>query len=149
MSGEHPPTGVTMTDLVSAILARESGAPDDDESEGIPFPQATKRQTLYLSYNTGTQQTTVLTKGLNEVHLCLIQHLKELLDAFTPPEPEEILLQLLIQCFIVMRANFAMAAEFWYKKTPTKYIVASACPQLSRMYLPFFSIGNYIMVFGK
>jgi hypothetical protein len=75
-------------------------------------------QTLYLSYNTGARRITILTTGLNEVHLCLIQHLKELLGAFTPPEPEEIVLRLLIQCFIVMRANFAMAADLWHQKTP-------------------------------
>jgi hypothetical protein len=63
---------------------------------------------LYVSYNAMTQQTTIMTSGLNQSHLWMIQHLKEL--SGKPIQPEEIG-RLLTQYFVVVQECFTVAAE--------------------------------------
>ena len=65
---------------------------------------------LYFSYNSKTQQTTILTTDLNRSHLWMIQHLKEI--SGTPIQPEEIG-RIFTQYFVVTQQCFRAAAEQW------------------------------------
>ena len=65
---------------------------------------------LYFSYNTTTQQTTIITTDLNRSHLWMIQRLKELSGGSI--QPEEIG-RLITQCFVVVQDCFRATAEMW------------------------------------
>ena len=65
---------------------------------------------LYFSYNSKTQQATIMTTDLNRSHLWMIQQLKEL--SGTPIKPEEIG-RIFIQYFVVTQECFSAAAEWW------------------------------------
>ena len=71
---------------------------------------ATLHLKLYFSYNATTQQTTIMTAGLNRSHLWMIQHLKELSGMSI--QPEEIG-RLLIQYFVVVQECFKSTATWW------------------------------------
>jgi hypothetical protein len=63
---------------------------------------------LYFSYNSMTQQTTIMTTDLNRSHLWMIQRLKELSGMSI--QPEEIG-RLLLQWFVVVQECFSEIAE--------------------------------------
>jgi hypothetical protein len=64
---------------------------------------------LYFSYDARTNQTTIVTTDLNQLHLSMIHHIKRLLG--TPVEST----QLLIKCFIVVQECFGATALSWDK----------------------------------
>jgi len=66
---------------------------------------------LYLSYDSGTQQTTIIATGLDQFYLCMDKHLKELFNASR--RPEEIVPRLLLRWFAVAQECFAGIAEVW------------------------------------
>ena len=66
---------------------------------------------LYLSYDAVTQQTTIITTGLDQFYICMDQHLKELFK--TTNRPEVIVPRLLLQWFAMAQECFAGIAEVW------------------------------------
>jgi len=62
---------------------------------------------LYFSYNSKTQQTTIVTTDLNQLHLTMIQHLRQLSGTSIPLEE---IIQLLLECFIVIQECFVVTA---------------------------------------
>ena len=65
---------------------------------------------LYFSYNAITRHTTIMTSGLNQLHLSMIQHFKGSLKMAT--QPEEIV-RLLLRCFAVVWGLYAEIADNW------------------------------------
>jgi hypothetical protein len=78
---------------------------------------------LYFSHNARTQQTTMMTTGLNKMHLSMIQHLKQL--SGTSIQPEEFT-QLLIKCFAAIQECFTATAVRWdaYANNPVYYAMS-------------------------
>jgi hypothetical protein len=66
---------------------------------------------LYFSYHAATQKTTVLTDGLNGMHLRMVEHLKD--NAKKPSRPEELAFQLLFEWFSATLEYFKRIAEIW------------------------------------
>jgi hypothetical protein len=66
---------------------------------------------LYFSYDAATQKTTILTSGLNEMHLRMVDHLKDF--AKYPSRPEEFAFQLLFDWFSATLECFKWMAESW------------------------------------
>ena len=65
---------------------------------------------LYFSHNVRTEQTTILTTDLNQLHLSMILHLKQL--SGTSIQPKEIT-QLLIKCFVMIQEYCTATAVCW------------------------------------
>ena len=65
---------------------------------------------LYFSYNTKTQQTTIITTDLNRSHLWIIQHFKELSGMSVCPVEVG---RLLVQHFIVEQECYTATARQW------------------------------------
>ena len=68
---------------------------------------------LYFSYNHGTRQTTIMTTDLNQLYLRMVQHLEMLPKMANQLESPEQMVQLLTQCFAVVREEFGVIAEYW------------------------------------
>ena len=68
---------------------------------------------LYYSYNAGTRQTTIMTTDLNQLYLRMVQHLETLPKMTNQLECPEQIIQLLSQCFVVVRENFGRTAAYW------------------------------------
>jgi len=62
---------------------------------------------LYFSHNLKTQQTTIITTDLNQLHSTMVHHLKQLSGTSIPLEE---IIQLLLMCFIVIQECFAASA---------------------------------------
>jgi len=83
----------------------------DKENNTTSPPYINTYPRLYLSYNAGTQQTTIITTGLDQFYLCMVQHLKDLFK--TSIRPEEIVPRLLLRWFAMAQECFAGIAEVW------------------------------------
>lgn len=68
---------------------------------------------LYFSYDAGTQQTTIMTTDLNQMHLRMVQYLKTLPDMANQPECAERLVQLVTRCVAVVVESFGATIEHW------------------------------------
>ena len=68
---------------------------------------------LYFSYNAGTRQTTIMTTGLNQLYLRMVQHLERLPKMANQLECTEQMVQLLTQYFARVREDFGVTAEHW------------------------------------
>ena len=68
---------------------------------------------LYFSYNTGTQQTTIMTTDLNQLYLRMVQRLEALPETANQPGCPEQMVHLLTQCFSVVRECFVDVAVRW------------------------------------
>src|SRR5260221_13707350 len=64
---------------------------------------------LSFSYNSVTRQTTIFTTGVNEMHLCTIEHFKGL--SATSLQPEGIVAQLPLQYFVVAQESFVTSID--------------------------------------
>ena len=82
----------------------------------MSFEDTTLHTRLYFSYNIGTRQITILTTGLNQLHLRMVQHFESLPEMANQPECPERLVRLLIQCFAVVRENIGATAINWDDK---------------------------------
>ena len=106
----------------------------------MPPPYITR---LYLSYNVVTQQTTIITTGLDQFYLCVDQHLRELFKASS--RPEEIVPRLLLRWFAMAQECFAGIVEVWDVNTDGTVCsgkpLSSLVPHLAD---PLFSIGDGI-----
>jgi len=98
---------------------------------------------LYFSYNTRTQQTTIMTTDLNQLHICMIRHLKKL--SGMSPWSEEIA-RLLIKYITVVQDCFTVMATTWDEQANGP--VCRSKPPFRSAY-PFFSIDNTIKNFGE
>jgi len=102
---------------------------------------------LYLSYNAGTQQTTIITTGLDQFYLCMVQHIKDLFKSSS--RPEEIVPRLLLRWFAMAQECFAGIAEVW--DVDTGGPVCSGKPLFSpvtHLADPLVSIGDGITNVG-
>ena len=75
--------------------------------DGALFPK------LYFSYNAGTRQTTIMTTDLNQLYLRMVQNLEALPGMANQPDCAEQMVQLLTQCFSVVRECFIDMAVRW------------------------------------
>jgi hypothetical protein len=80
------------------------------ENDILDFNSIRRYPKLYFSYNASTQQTTIMTTDMNQLHLSMIHHLKQL--AGMSIRLEEIA-QLLIQCFVVIQEGYAATVSHW------------------------------------
>src|SRR5258706_1042171 len=74
------------------------------------FSSYTLYSKLYFSYNLMTQQATIMTTDLNQSHLRMIQHLRELPGVSIRPEE---IGRLLIQYVVVLQECFIATAMWW------------------------------------
>ena len=65
---------------------------------------------LYFSYDSGTRQTTIMTTGLNQLYLRMVQHLETLPNMANRPGCPEQMVQLLTQSFAAVREDFGATA---------------------------------------
>jgi hypothetical protein len=83
------------------------------ETEFLPLDSFTVYPKLYFSYNSRTQQTTIITTDLNQFHLSMIQHLKQMSGLSIRPEE---IAHLAIQCFVMIQEGYTAAALEWDTK---------------------------------
>ena len=94
-----------------------------------------------------TQQTTIITTGLDQFYLCMDQHLKELFK--TSSRPEEIVPRLLLRWFAMAQECFAGIAEVWDVNTGgTVCIGRSLFFLVPHLADPLFSIGDGVTNVG-
>ncbi len=74
----------------------------------------TRYPRLYFSYNPVTRQTTIVSTGLNDLHLSMIQHLKE--SFIMSMQTEEIVARILLRYFVVAQQYFAVLTEYYDRK---------------------------------
>ena len=77
--------------------------------ETIRFASCFRNPKLYFSHNSKTQQTTIVTTDLNQLHLTMVQHLRQLSGTSIPLEE---IIQLLLKCFIVIQECFVVTAGY-------------------------------------
>jgi len=100
---------------------------------------------IYVSYNAKTQETTVMTTELNQLHLSMIQHLMALSGPSSLPEETA---RLLIQCFAVVQERFATVAVEWDRMarevccSRLPFTPASCAYPPSQQDMPSRSLGN-------
>jgi hypothetical protein len=80
------------------------------EEDFLYFDSTQLYPLLYFSYNANTQQATIMTTDVNQLHLSMVHYLKQL--AGMSIRLEEIA-QLLIQCFILIQEGYATKASDW------------------------------------
>jgi hypothetical protein len=71
----------------------------------------TRHPRLYFCYNAASRKTTILTNGLNGMHLRMVDHFKNL--AKKPKPPEEFAFQLLFEWFSATLECFKRIAISW------------------------------------
>src|SRR5260221_14565665 len=76
-----------------------------------PSTTRTLSTKLYFSYNSVTKQTTIFTTNVNQMHICMIEHLKELFA--TSIQAEGIVARLLLQYFVVAQECLVTSIDYW------------------------------------